>query len=307
MATEPGMSFDFIFYARILQVYGVVIPLPTGERPAAQYSMDGDPEINLVPNSTSDVQLNVPFYISTLLPLTFHTLTVKVTNASADAPFLFDYVVYGFLDASDDPDPPGSQSLSTSSSATTSTASSPSGVSTTLAPSDRPIDTPSKFPTIAVIGGVVGGIVFLLALGGAIYWCCTRSRRTVPADRESIEPASEPDPQPAVRSEKSPLPASVLDHRRAYAASMSTSAQTSSLSAWWAANRESGSYQAPASSLKDKSGGSDLNMGDGAGRGQAAGERSWASTMDAPSGEASARQTHVQGRNLEASPPAYVP
>ena len=176
-------------------MYGTVIPWLTGAQPVAEYSIDDDPEWQIVPDSTT-AESNVSFYVSTLLPLGFHTLTVNVVNASADGPYLFDYIVYGFLDASEDPNPPNATSTTTQS---TITSFSPSGsaLSSSAAPTssaqttDMPKDKSTSFPTGGVIGGVVAALVLLCAIAGVLYWVYRRRRYLAQGDRESIEAASD--------------------------------------------------------------------------------------------------------------------
>ncbi|KAH9893331.1 hypothetical protein C8Q73DRAFT_836566 [Cubamyces lactineus] len=195
VTTAPGMSFDFIFYGRILQMYGAVIPWLTGAQPVAEYSIDDDPEWQIVPNSAT-AESNVSFYISSLLPLGFHTLTVNVVNASADGPFLFDYIVYGFLDASEGPNPPNATSTTTESTVASSSSSEPgpnsSTTSTSFPQSPRmPEAKSTSLSTGGVIGGVVAAVVLLCMVAGALYWVYHRRRYLAQGDRESIEAASD--------------------------------------------------------------------------------------------------------------------
>ncbi|KAI0642317.1 hypothetical protein C8Q79DRAFT_1028342 [Trametes meyenii] len=201
VTTEPGAEFQLIFFGRIVQIYGALIPSPATALPRAQYTIDDDPEAEFVP-STSSIQTGVEFFISTLLPITFHTLTVKVLNASADAPFLFDCVVYGFLDTSEDPNPPNATSsavmsmpalsMVSSSSSTASATGVPSKVSSptaTASGSSRP------FPVALVVGAVVAGAAFFALLIAGTYCAYARRRKHSEGDRESIEPADAPEPQ----------------------------------------------------------------------------------------------------------------
>ncbi|KAI0333901.1 hypothetical protein GY45DRAFT_1319141 [Cubamyces sp. BRFM 1775] len=193
VTTAPGMSFEFIFYGRILQMYGAVIPWLTGAQPVAEYSIDDDPEWQIVPNSVT-AESNVSLYVSTLLPLGFHTLTVNVVNASADGPYLFDYIVYGFLDASEDPNPPNATSTTPQSAITSSPSS---GSSSSAASTSTPQTThmpevkTTPFPTGGVIGGVVAAVLLLCAVAGALYWLYHRRRYLAQGDRESIEAADD--------------------------------------------------------------------------------------------------------------------
>ena len=174
-------------------MYGAVIPWLTGAQPVAEYSIDDDQEWQIVPNSVT-AESNVSLYVSTLLPLGFHTLTVNVVNASADGPYLFDYIVYGFLDASEDPNPPNATSTTPQSAIT----SSPSlGSSSSAASTSTPQTThmpevkTTPFPTGGVVGGVVAAVLLLCAVAGALYWLYHRRRYLAQGDRESIEAADD--------------------------------------------------------------------------------------------------------------------
>ncbi|OJT09800.1 hypothetical protein TRAPUB_13759 [Trametes pubescens] len=207
ITTDPGMSFQLIFYGRILQIYGAALPWLSGQQPWAQYTIDDD-GVTLPVLSAPSPLGNVSLYVSTLLPLTFHTLTVKVVNATSDGPFLFDYIAFGFLDASEDPNPPNASStsvasqssatasLSTSSAALTASASVASTTGNSPMPAVPIVTSPTaaSLPIAPIIGAIVGGIVALVAVAAVILciWKCMNRRRDV--DRESIEPASEPGP-----------------------------------------------------------------------------------------------------------------
>ncbi|EIW58478.1 uncharacterized protein TRAVEDRAFT_47628 [Trametes versicolor FP-101664 SS1] len=205
ITTDPGMSFQFIFYGRILQIYGAALPWLSGQQPWAEYSIDDDGETQPVPSAPSPLG-NVPLYVSTLLPLAFHTLTVKVINATSDGPFLFDYIAFGFLDASEDPNPQNSSSTSVASQSSITSLSSTSAVSITASATSATGSSPTSaaplvtsphvdsFPVAPVIGAIVGGIVALVAVAAVILCVWKRMSRRRDVDRESIEPASEPGP-----------------------------------------------------------------------------------------------------------------
>lgn len=189
---------------RILQIYGAAFAWLPGQQPWAQYTIDDDAETLPVPGVQAPLSLpNISFYVSTLLPLTFHTLSVKVVNATPDAPFLFDYIVIGFLDASEDPDPPNATSSVPSQSSTsappsmsapslTASAASATGSSTAPAVPVAPSPAAATFPVAPVIGAIVGGIVALFAVAAVILCVWKHMSRRRDVDRESIEPASEP-------------------------------------------------------------------------------------------------------------------
>ncbi|KAJ3018498.1 hypothetical protein NUW54_g321 [Trametes sanguinea] len=192
VTAKPGMSFELTFYGRIVQVYGAVMPWLSGQQPSAEYSIDGDPEVNpVLPGARAES--NITFYVSSLLPLDFHTLTVTVVNASGDGPFLFDYLVYGFLDASEDPNPPNASSTaaaaqntsSITSSFTTSASSLAAPASSSSGSLPKSLAVKPSFPVVPVVGGVVGGIVALALASAAIYWLCQPEDVPFPHCRQS--------------------------------------------------------------------------------------------------------------------------
>ncbi|KAI0675906.1 hypothetical protein C8Q78DRAFT_356479 [Trametes maxima] len=198
VTTEPGAEFLLIFFGNIVQIYGATIPSPSSALARAQYTIDDDPDAEFVPR-TSSIQTGVELFISTLLPVTFHTLTVKVLNASADAPFLFDCVVYGFLNASDDPNPPNATSSAvmftpapSMISSSSSTASGAGAPSTASSPTSAASGVSRSFPVASVVGAVVAGAIFFALLVAGMYCACARRRRRSDGDRESIEPADAP-------------------------------------------------------------------------------------------------------------------
>ncbi|KAI0364371.1 hypothetical protein BV20DRAFT_866923 [Pilatotrama ljubarskyi] len=212
VTTTPGMSLELIFYGRIIQLYGAALPWPTGQQPRAEYTIDGDPEFNLVPSLPSP-ESNISFYASALLPINFHTLTVTVLNATRDAPFLFDYIVYGFLDTSEDPNPPNASS-------TTGSTSLPSDPTNTISQSSLIDSLPattgpasgqpsvSSYPTTStahspglsahlIIGVALSCTCFFVVTVTLFCWGRRLRLRHRQADRESIEPAEPVEDQPA--------------------------------------------------------------------------------------------------------------
>ena len=152
-------------------MFGVVIPYITGPLPAAQYAVDGSSlTTSSVPNTTRTLT-GAKFYTSEYFPFGFHTLTVNVTTATDNAPYLFDYL------AIDTTDPPASSSSSSSSATSsfshTSSSSSPTSSDTALHAQGA---STSNAPTGAIVGGVIGGVVLLAAIAIGAWWLWKKNR-----------------------------------------------------------------------------------------------------------------------------------
>ncbi|KAI0744564.1 hypothetical protein C8Q76DRAFT_851561 [Earliella scabrosa] len=161
--TSPKWSFSYRFTGTRISVVGVVIPYISGPLAAAHYAVDGAwQNTSSVPNATR-ILTGVNFYTSQWLPLGDHVLTVNVTTASLDAPYLFDYFVVDSTSA------PASSSFSSSSSTSRSTLT-PHLDQVSAAVSQEP------FPTGAVVGGVVGGVALLIAIALGIWWLRRHNR-----------------------------------------------------------------------------------------------------------------------------------
>ncbi|KAI1790549.1 hypothetical protein LXA43DRAFT_973560 [Ganoderma leucocontextum] len=90
--TVPKWSFQYNFTGTRISLCGVVIPCIQGPIPAAQYAVDGTSQnISSVPNTTRTL-LAVDFYTSDWFPFGAHMLTVNVTTATSNGPYLFDYL-----------------------------------------------------------------------------------------------------------------------------------------------------------------------------------------------------------------------
>ena len=152
-------------------MFGVVIPYITGPLPAAQYAVDSSSlTTSSVPNTTRTLT-GAKFYTSEYFPFGFHTLTVNVTTATDNAPYLFDYL------AIDTTDPPASSSSSSSSATSsfshTSSSSSPTSSDTALHAQGA---STSNAPTGAIVGGVIGGVVLLAAIAIGAWWLWKKNR-----------------------------------------------------------------------------------------------------------------------------------
>ncbi|RPD63362.1 hypothetical protein L227DRAFT_387075 [Lentinus tigrinus ALCF2SS1-6] len=169
--TTPRWSFSYRFQGTRITVFGVVIPYISGPLPAAQYAVDGTGfNTSSVPNTTR-ILTGAKFYTSEYFPFGFHTLTVNVTTATDNAPYLFDYL------AIDTTDPPASSTSSssstTSSSSHTSSSASPSGSDIALHTQGA---SKSNAPTGAIVGGVIGGVVLLSAIAIGAWWLWKKNR-----------------------------------------------------------------------------------------------------------------------------------
>ncbi|KAI0698211.1 hypothetical protein C8T65DRAFT_832284 [Cerioporus squamosus] len=169
--TTPRWSFSYAFTGTRISLFGVVIPYISGPLPAAQYAVDGTSlNTSTVPNTTRTLT-GVNFYTSEYFPSGPHVLTVNVTTATSDGPYLFDYL------AIDTTDPPASSSSSSSSvtrsSSQTSSSASPSGSGSAL---HAVAASKSAAPTGAIVGGVVGGVILLAAIAIGAWWLWKKHR-----------------------------------------------------------------------------------------------------------------------------------
>ncbi|RDX47667.1 hypothetical protein OH76DRAFT_1405738 [Lentinus brumalis] len=170
--TTPRWSFSYEFNGTRISVFGVVIPYITGPLPAAQYAVDGvSLNTSTVPNTTRTLT-GVNFYTSQYFPSGPHVLTVNVTTATSDGPYLFDYL------AIDTTDPPASSSSSSSSSTTSSSSQTSSSASPSTSGTALHAEALSKSsaPTGAIVGGVVGGVILLAAIAIGAWWLWKKHR-----------------------------------------------------------------------------------------------------------------------------------
>lgn len=148
-------------------MYGIIIPWIEGDLPVAHYSVDGAFEQVRTGPNVSTVQGNALFYQINNLPLEVHTLTINVTTASSDNPWIFDYLrIANATDAN-----PQSTSL-TSTTAPASSSSSAAAIAS-VAPSAS--NSSSSFPKAPVVGAVAGGVVLMVALLVLLYYLWRRA------------------------------------------------------------------------------------------------------------------------------------
>ncbi|OJT09763.1 hypothetical protein TRAPUB_13722 [Trametes pubescens] len=153
-----------------IAVYGVILPWIEGDLPLVRYSVDGDFEQVRIGQNVSTVQANALFYQINFPLAGVHTLTMNVTTASSDNPWLFDYLRYA--------NAPNSTS--------TTDVASPS--STTVASAVPSSSDSSSFPTAPIVGRGVGGIVLIAALLAFLCYLWNRARtRAQELDLEGVK------------------------------------------------------------------------------------------------------------------------
>lgn len=133
----------------------------------AHYSVGGAFEQVRTGLNVSTVQGNALFYQINNLPLEVHTLTINVTTASSNNPWIFDYL--RIANATD------SNSQSTSSTSTTAPASASSTTVPTASMASSASNSSSSFPTAPVVGAVAGGVVLVVGLLAFLYYLWRRA------------------------------------------------------------------------------------------------------------------------------------
>ncbi|KAI0628045.1 hypothetical protein C8Q77DRAFT_490976 [Trametes polyzona] len=227
-AASPGWSVQYTFVGTYIGVFGVFLPWISGDLPVAHYAVDGDfQEIRANPNISGQLDINAPFYEIDNLAPSQHTLTVNITRASPDGPWVFDYLRVAVVQESSETGSPTSASSSISTISTTSTSTS---ASTTPPASETPLSATSaavtsqttssgestslqgnqtnsgslaatasvatahpdgaQFPTAPVVGAIAGGVVLIAAVLALVYYFWKRSRR---ASVDSYEHARKQD------------------------------------------------------------------------------------------------------------------
>lgn len=155
-------------------MFGSIVDSGSSSPPVSVYSVDGGSPTTFTAPQTTGRQDVVQFFGSSTMPLTNHTLTVNITNASPGAPYYLDYLQYNI-----DVLPLSSSVAPTTTASATSSSSPPADPTTASTAPDAttPVAAESKetAPTGAVVGGVVGGLAVLFILIGALYW--RRNRR----------------------------------------------------------------------------------------------------------------------------------
>lgn len=136
-------------------VYGVASPRPSGDQqalpPSVSFSIDGGVPIPVVSDpDLQDTEYSHQFYNSHTLSAGEHVLHLNVTHGEQDWPFVLDYILYLPL------------------------APSQSGTGA-VAPSSQ-ASTAKTTPTGAIVGGIAGSVVLLLAAALYAYFRKPRSK-----------------------------------------------------------------------------------------------------------------------------------
>ena len=161
------------------QVWVVGGTYPLGSNPpwVVTFTVDGQSPASLLtaPNPTSQ-QLGVYLYASPKLSADDeHELTLKVTAASANAPFVFQEVVFA----------PSNPSPTTTQSQVVYTATTPPQVTVTVSSSPLPSAKSSSPSTGAIVGGVAAGVAVLAIIGILLFYWFRKRRNGKPYFYES--------------------------------------------------------------------------------------------------------------------------
>ncbi|KAH9851904.1 hypothetical protein C2E23DRAFT_886118 [Lenzites betulinus] len=182
-AANPGWNVEYTFFGNYIALFGMVLPFVSGDPAVATYAVDGTFQQTTVNPKVTLLDPDVALYTVQDLLLANHTLTVNITTASPDNPWVFDFLRVGPF-----PLPSSSASVATSSATSTSstfsvsTTSQPTGTATSTsasgsATSAAASNSTQAFPTAIVAGSIAGGIAFAAILF-ALTWCLwMRSRR----------------------------------------------------------------------------------------------------------------------------------
>lgn len=138
---------------------GALAPVNGSDPPISTYTVDdGSPVVFTASSNVTQTQYGQTFFLQQSLFASEHTLVINVTRASAQTPFLFDYI--GFIPIS---------------SPTNSLAPSgiPSPSPSTVAGYDNKGSPPPFGP---IVGGVVGGLALLVFVGLGLFFLFGRRR-----------------------------------------------------------------------------------------------------------------------------------
>jgi len=151
---EGAGSSTLKFKGTQIEVYGVLEP---GSPVTSTYSIDGSSaESYTGPSDLTSSQSEVPLFLSPTLSSDEHELTINVINATANASYILEFILY----------------IPTSTGASNATYSSTSlhGSTATIVVANAS----RAAPVGAIVGGVVGGVAGLIILGLATYFFMRR-------------------------------------------------------------------------------------------------------------------------------------
>lgn len=216
---EGGGGFFFEFTGKQIQVYGTVRSQPKNKpyvATSSTYSIDDEQMGSFTsPNLTQEAD-GLMLFNSGTIPLKSHVLTVSVDSASEDFPYLLDYLVFipapplssDALPVSSGGSPFGpssSSSLVNTALSFSTTPTSSSSSSAGLAPTGSPhSDVVKSRPSHVgpIVGGVIGGVLFLVLWFSALVWCAKRrnakSRENSMSEGKPMPPSNVPGGIPGV-------------------------------------------------------------------------------------------------------------
>ncbi|KAG6831943.1 hypothetical protein H0H92_006544 [Tricholoma furcatifolium] len=147
-STREGDSFQYSFSGTSLALYGSFSNISAEHQFSVTYYVDGSPNVASIPNGTLDGMPMTHLFSTTSLPAGNHTLLVNITQISPPLAFGFDFLTYN---------------ASFSSLATM--------------PGYR-VSPPQKQHHIgAIVGGILGGLVFLSAIFAVVLVLLRRRKR----------------------------------------------------------------------------------------------------------------------------------
>ncbi|KAJ7439088.1 hypothetical protein FB451DRAFT_157331 [Mycena latifolia] len=165
-STNIGDSLSLQFEGTAISHYAEMTAVSAPNILNASFSLDGGPPVFYVPVPQPSAQMyNVPYYSSGVLSPGNHTLVVTAVGAEA---IWTDYWLVT----------PNPASFTTTSASASGTSSSPSSTSPTMSPTTTSTVTPKKKHTAAIAGSVVGVVVILFLMLGAVF-LCRRHRRKI--------------------------------------------------------------------------------------------------------------------------------
>ncbi|KAH9939941.1 hypothetical protein B0H21DRAFT_755561 [Amylocystis lapponica] len=172
--TRAGSTVQFVFNGTQVTVFGTVGS--TGS--SSSYTLDDSPPVQFTISQPSSAIYNEPFYSSPLLPAGEHTLTI---NATADGDYLWlDYLQFTAIQNETQTDAPSLNSTT---------------------PSMRDSWAKSRAISPAAISGIViGTVVLLLVIAGALCyacgWCVCIKRRRAPSPEKGTDLVTEDESPP---------------------------------------------------------------------------------------------------------------
>ncbi|KAG6837627.1 hypothetical protein H0H93_006148 [Arthromyces matolae] len=142
-AMDAGASFQYNFNGNSIAIFGSFANISTASHDfSASFNIDGLSTVASIPDGTLDGLPMTCLFSAPILPAGNHTLSVNITAIPSPLAFGFDFLVYN------------------------------ASFSSVMADSAAPASSIShrKAPTGAMVGGLVGGIAFVLGIVAVIFW-----------------------------------------------------------------------------------------------------------------------------------------